>query len=70
MRLCLAALALLALKGWIGSPCEAAVANSDGALEARVAGKAITGQGPFQVTIQGDRVTSKTYDGGATVVVK
>jgi hypothetical protein len=39
-------------------------------MTARVAGKAITGQGAFQVTIQADRVKSKTYGDGATVVVK
>ena len=45
------------------------VANSDSAMKVRVAGKTIRGHGAFQVTIQGGRVTSKTYDAGAAVVV-
>ncbi len=46
------------------------VANSAGALTAHVAGKTITGEGAFQVTLQGGQVTSKTCREGATVLVK
>jgi hypothetical protein len=46
------------------------VANSEGPLTARVAGKTITGQGPLVVTIRQGRVTTKTYDDQATVTVK
>jgi hypothetical protein len=40
------------------------------ALGTRVADKPNTGECPFQVTIQGDQVTSKTYAEGATVEVR
>ena len=46
------------------------VANSEGALAARVAGKTIRGQGAFVVTIEGGRATTKTYEKSASVTVQ
>ena len=46
------------------------VANSEGPLAAHVAGRTIIGEGAFQVTLQGGRVTAKVCGEGATVEVK
>ena len=46
------------------------VTNSEGPSTVQVAGKTITGDGPFSVTMIGDKVESKTYAADAKVEVK
>jgi hypothetical protein len=45
------------------------VTNGEGPATLRVAGKTVTGTGPFSVTIQGDRVENRTYAESAKVEV-
>jgi hypothetical protein len=47
-----------------------AVANSEGKAAMKVAGKTITGNGPFVVTLAGNKVTKNTYAAGASVDVQ
>lgn len=46
------------------------VVNNEGQAEVRLAGKTITGSGPFQVTLDGATVTTKTFAPDAKVEVK
>jgi len=46
------------------------VVNSEGKAEVRVAGKTITGAGPFTVTLQAGKVVAKTHGKAGSVTVK
>ena len=56
------------VRTYVGGRVE--VLNAEGAAEVKAAGKSVSGEGAFLVSIEGEKATKRTFSAAARVEVK